>query len=281
MREKLIGNRAKMIEHAGQGIFEQAEVAVRPRLFEKISRLLAVIGIIGPSVAACAVGPIMVDCERMGLPTVTDSTQRYKIKGGSVGAPKGENWCVSRLASTPRVLFYKNHFGGRVLRELPPRAERLHSFGAAAMLVEIEGGEPRNVDELRDFVERWRKSGGALKPGSTKDRMILQTTTGGISAGRFKLILSNVAPDQTGGQMCVRYNAVVEESGNPGAGGSVLLLTEVGKVCRHPDSARHAILLSASERYAKDAVPAQLLFERLRPEYMPVLESFAFGQIGP
>ena len=254
----------------------QSDRPTRP-LFEKISRLLAVIAIIGPSLAACA-GAVMVDCERLGLPTVTDSTQRYKIKGGSVGAPKGGNWCVSRLASTRIVSFYKNQFGGRVLRERPPRAERLHTFVALAMLVEIEGGEPRNVDELRDLVERWRKSGGALKPGSTKDRMILQTTTGGK---RIKLIRSTVTLDQTGGQMCVRYNAVVEESGNPKAGSSVLLLTEVGKVCRHPDSARHAVLLSASERYAKDAMPAQLLFERLRPEYMPVLESFAFGPIGP
>jgi len=229
---------------------------------------LCLTGLLAASCAGLPSGPIMVDCRALGLAPVTDPNQRIDFpgEGFSIQAPRGDHWCV--LQTHPGWIFFaKNLLGGKLLHGPPPLVERVHTFGAGAMVVFLEEGELETLTELQAFAERWLRAGGGYREVGSK--RVLDPSP----VPRFKHISSKVGPDKSLGAACVRLEAAAEKRDNPRARGVVLILTEVGYLCRHPRTSGLLLIIVATERYAQGDLP---LADTLRQESGAVARDILF-----
>jgi len=211
----------------------------------------------------------MIDCRALGLTPVTDPNQRIDFpgEGFSILPPRGDHWCVSQT-HPGGIFFAKNLLGGKLLHGPPPLVERVHTFGAGAMVVFLEEGELETLTELQAFAERWLRAGGGYREVGSK--RVLDPSP----VPRFKHISSKVGPDKSLGAACVRLEAAAEKRDNPRARGVVLILTEVGYLCRHPRTSGLLLIIVATERYAQGDVP---LAGTLRQEGEAVARDILFA----
>ena len=145
----------------------------------------------------------------------------------------------------------------------------------AAFKIRHGGPGLENTDELQKFVEEWIKSGfGWLASDS---EMIVDA----ISRPRLTLVRSKVRPEPSSDADCVRYEYVMEERDNPHVPDIVLILTDHGVICHHPNAPDYLVMMSLNERYELGEQIDPNLFQKLKSqEAEPFFESLEFAQAG-
>jgi hypothetical protein len=238
---------------------------MRPQCaFPPTSALLALLGTL---VCACtATG------SSAGLTPVTDSSRRHEIgsAGVAVRPPPGSHWFV-QPGGPGLIAFVKSP----VLEGSAPASaeEGAHTLGAMVTEVVVLESGLDTPEELRGFVERWLQGGAGVReiPGSA---LALDPSR----QPRFELVESTVRVDRVDGTPCVRFDAVLEERGNPRFPDQVLVqVIRDNVLCRHPQSAEPLyVLAGCSERFLAAHRPQVLLLDRDAREMKAFVDSLEF-----
>jgi hypothetical protein len=163
---------------------------------------------------------------------------------------------------------------GQVLTKRPTAEELDDVLVAVASQVEIEG-DPGGGPEVRDFVNDWLRNGQPSQVNAGK-RILSRSSN---DAARFRLVDSNVVIDDAIGSSCVRFDATVEEHGNPRWPGEVLVSVERGNLlCRSPRTKGSFVWIGASERYKRSRPPHPLLTDTRAQEIEAFTRSLSFAQ---
>ena len=72
-----------------------------------------------------------------------------------------------------------------------------------------------------------------------------------LTSERVRLVDSKVRAYRDHGTDCLRYEVVLEERDNAKLPGALLVLTDHGFQCRHPDSSRHVVHVYYSGRHVR------------------------------
>ena len=182
------------------------------------------------------------------LTPVTNTAQRMDFKGVSVEPPQGDNWYTSPTRRGPPgalVAFYKK------MGDWDPE----HTAIAALRLVDMQDQRFETADELGRFMDR----------GFRDDHK---------RSTRFSLVDSTYTVDASLDAMCVRLHQAQEDRGVPGRAGQRFLIDAHAIRCIHPDSSRHLVDISFSER--RRAGLASWWGRGLEKEVEPYLNSLQF-----
>jgi hypothetical protein len=194
----------------------------------------------GTRVAALAAAAALAACAA-GPPASSEADAPYQLRGVSVARPAGD-WQVA--ANTPTAL---------ILRK--PGA------GASSFVMGLTGVSAAQLD-LRTPEGQRRAVEGMLVAAEVT---------------RYRIVELTFLPQRRQGAECVAYDAVVEERAGEGPGPALLLLTNHGFLCRHPDSLTYYVAGAFSERRGRDEKP--LLDPRLRGEATQFLDSVRFTSL--
>lgn len=176
-----------------------------------------------------------------GPQPASDATAPYQLRGVSAARPAGD-WRIA--AHTPTTL---------VLRKPAPA-------GAASFVMGLTAVSATQLDLLTPEGQR-RAVEGMLVAGEVT---------------RYRIAELRLQPQRRSGAECIGYEAVVNEQ-TAESPGSLLVLTNQGFICRHPDSMTYYVAGAYSERRAPGQTP--LLDPPLRAEAMRFLESVRFTSL--
>jgi hypothetical protein len=207
---------------------------------------------------------------------VTEANRHVELAGAgfAIELPEGDHWCINTGAGLAGVVFGKNSFGERTLDRPPAMAERAHTFGGMAVVVEIQGAKIENPQDLHAFLVQWRRAG---EPGKMDGGRIVLLATPAPSASAFTVVSSTLEAVMLQDIECVRLNDTKEERNNRGMPGRVLVLVNRTWYCRHPRSGQ-LVMVGYSERYLQGNEPQPLLMEILKDEIEPFVRSLRLTQ---
>jgi hypothetical protein len=176
---------------------------------------------------------------------VTDSNRPVEAFGFSVLPPAAEEWYFVTDASSETVAFGKKD---------PEYAKLRGSLLVVAARMRARESAIDTADGLRTEVIAQVKA----------------------SSARFTLLSLEVEPyrDEEKNTDCVRIKTTSQERSNPNRPGEVLLMTISGKACRLPDSPRHYVQVTISERRPNEV--ATLLDDTRRAECNRTIHSLQF-----
>jgi hypothetical protein len=224
--------------------------------------------------SACATvsTPRVVDCSTMGMKPVTqpEEGRTFREAGFAVELPRGDYWCVMR-SDTAGLVVGKLLLGGRTFDRPPTLAEQTHTFGAVATTVTLQDTTVYRVEDLQVFLQRWQQA-GELMTMEWGNIVLLKSVSPGSPPPRFTTSTETVEVVKIQDINCVLSRQTVEERGNPGLLGQVLVLLNRNWYCLNPGS-RRVILIGYSERYLQRYVPEPLLIDALRGEVEPFVQS--------
>jgi hypothetical protein len=209
----------------------------------KLSRrtvLLWVTGMIAVGCTAGGRGPA--DSKSL---SPTPSTQHYELQGFSFQAPPGENWVTVSLSDPS--------YRGSV----PSTA------GQAVGMMKKLRETPSNGIEDGETVEAFAHTGarfGVLSYDITEylrdaGQKLEQDYRGMTRSNRLRLVESKISIDRSSGAGCLRFAVVMEEHAGDRFRGAVLMRSERGFVCPHPDNPRLIATLRYSQKYLRGKQP--------------------------
>ncbi len=217
-------------------------------------------------------GPFTMTCSALGRPAVAQPGQQIDLGDFSVAAPKGEGWCFAE--GLQGAAFAMHPLMGQYI-EKPERSMAFNTVAMAAVKLRHGGADLENTDELQQFVEEWIKRGFGLK-GSQSEPIV-----GDQKITRVTLVRSMIRPRPSSDAVCVGYDFVMEERDNPHAPDIVLIVTDHGVICQHPNAPDYLVWMSLSERYERGNQIDPSLFQKLKSqEAGPFFESLKFAQTG-
>lgn len=217
--------------------------------------------------------PVTMTCSTLRVSAVAEPGQRIDVGDFSVAAPKGEGWCLGAEGSQV-VAFMMHPLMGQYI-EKPERSMALNTVVMTAYKIRHGGTDLENTDELQQFVEEWVTQGLKLKVIES------ELIVGDKILPRFTLVRSKVRPEPSSDADCVGYDFVMEERDNPRAPKSVLINTDHGVICHHPNAPDYLVVMSLSERYERGKQIDPSLFQKLKSqEAEPFFESLEFAQKG-
>jgi hypothetical protein len=199
-------------------------------------------------VAAGAVAALLGACAA-GSQAPAAGEAPYQLLGVNVARPGGD-WQVA--AYTPSAL---------ILRKTAPAMAQWAGSPAASVAMGVTTVSAAHLD-LRSPEGQRRAVEAMLVAAET---------------ARYHISELKFQPHRHRGAECVAYDAVVEERTEDQSGPIVLVLTNHGFLCRHPDSLTYYVAGAFSERRTRDGRP--LLDAPLRAEAMRFLDSIRFTSL--
>ncbi len=211
------------------------------------------LGCAGPS-------PFTMTCSALQISAVTQAGQQVEMGDFTIEGPRGDGWCLGPRDSQG-VVFYSHPLMGQYI-ERPERSMARSSVVMAAFKIRHEEAEVKTAGELQQLVDAWIKRGFGTKGGGS------ELIVGDNTVERATLVRSNVRPEPTSDAVCVSYDYVMEERDNPNpiAADIVLILTDHGVICRHPNASDYLVVMSLSERYERGNQIDPSLFQMLKSQ---------------
>jgi hypothetical protein len=216
---------------------------------------------------------IPLDCKGLQGSAVGKQRIEAPVSGFSVLPPRGENWCVSQMASG---FFFFKHPARVEIPAQPPSPDNLFQvilqtvrfMGMALALPEFGTAHP-SPEQLKAVVNELISN------------HFFAQVVGGISSGerRFQLVESRSVIDRSYGASCVRFDATVEEKGAYLAPPDAVVHLNFfnNLVCAHPQAASSKsalVWISFVEVYRDGDQSAAVSLSR---EVEPLLRSLEFG----